>query len=180
MTSTPHSTVAATAGATRRRSGSMALFLCPVAACVVFRLAQGAWPGPGDAVVLLAIGWISGFFLASFYRGPRQFFAAVGERVAWILGLCGVLLMRAGGVLFSLTARLARIVIALIAITVYGLSPIDLIPDVLIGPGQIDDVVFALVVGWWALFATAKGVKYEVREKSHDVMERLRVTTPFP
>jgi amino acid transporter len=112
----------------------------------------------------------------SFLRKPDQFMRALEERARYAIAvpvgallLLYVLIFRIMFILFKLSIKMAKIVLGII----YVIIPFDLIPDFIIGLGQLDDVIIFISVVIWAL---SPGIKKSIRA-SIDVN---RPTTPFP
>ena len=52
-----------------------------------------------------------------------------------------------------------------LATLVYLLSPLDLVPDILVGPGQLDDLGILLLGLWLFLRAGARGRPAQLRSR---------------
>lgn len=114
---------------------------------------------------------------ASLLRDPRQFLTALFERIRYCIvvplcvgTICLLIAIRIILLLFKLSTKIA---IWLLVSISYFLLPIDIIPDFLIGLGQIDDLLLFIGIGYWALSA---GLKSELRSR----MALTRPETPFP
>ncbi len=130
-----------------------------------------------DIVLIAAIASVLASIAASFLRSPRQFRRALFERCWYciVVPLCvaamvALLLLRVFFLLFKLSLKL---IIWLVVSAAYLFFPIDLIPDLIIGLGQIDDLIVFVSIGFWAFSA---GAKDELRS----VMRVSRPVTPFP
>jgi hypothetical protein len=131
----------------------------------------------GELLLIGIAAAIASTVIASFARSPAQFLLALYERVRYavVVPLCliimiGLLLFR----LFFIIAKLSlKAIIWLVVSAAYFILPIDLIPDFIIGLGQIDDVLLFITLGVWAF---GSGLSSAAR----DTIEVTRPTTPFP
>lgn len=115
--------------------------------------------------------------LLSVLRGPRRFAQALWERIVftiWVPIACAlivaVFLFRIGFILFKISLKL---ILAGIVAVAYVLMPIDLIPDFLLGFGQIDDILIVISLAVWAMGAA-------ISESLRASIKVTRPQTPFP
>lgn len=115
--------------------------------------------------------------LLSLLRGPRQFTRALLERIVftiWVPTACvliiALFLFRIGFILFKISLKL---ILAGIAGIAYVLMPIDLLPDFLLGFGQLDDIMIVFTLAVWAMSAA-------VSESLRASITVTRPRTPFP
>ncbi len=127
-------------------------------------------------VIACGVAFITTILL-SVLRGPRQFAKALWERIVftlWVPIACAliiaVFIFRIGFILFKISLKL---ILAGIAAIAYVLMPIDLIPDFLLGFGQIDDIMVVISLAVWAMGAA-------VSESLRASITITRPQTPFP
>lgn len=131
----------------------------------------------GDLVLIGVASAIVTFAFASFARSPIQFSCAVYERAKYLIVVpfcvalvVGLTLFRVVFVLFKLSLK---VFIWLFASVAYLVMPIDLIPDFLIGLGQLDDIILFFTLGFW-IFSSA------LSNAARSTIEVSRPATPFP
>ena len=160
--------------------GVLVYSICPVAITWGYRAFITPHLGVVDALVLIGVGIFLASFLNSFLRAPRQFFEAVVERLVWAVAVFWAIILNVLAILISVAGRLIRVVVAIVISAVYGVFPIDLLPDLILGVGWMDDGLLFLGTMYWALFAGTKVVKYSLRENARNVVRNAAITTPFP
>ena len=132
----------------------MAAAALSISALLVVRLLQRSLT-LGDLLVIAAASGLVVSVFASIFRGPKQFASAVFERVRYaiIVPVCallmiGLLIFRIGFIFFKLSIK---VVIAAIAAIAYVVMPIDLVPDFILGLGQLDDISIVGTLAIWAV-----------------------------
>ena len=109
-------------------------------------------------VVALASAAIGRVF-SSFIRSPSRFIFATWQRIIFIIWTPIAVLLMLMITFFRIFMLLFKFSIGiLVKITVgilYLLFPIDFIPDFLLGPGQIDDIIVMIGVVSWIITGTA-------------------------
>jgi uncharacterized membrane protein YkvA (DUF1232 family) len=131
----------------------------------------------GDALAVGLAASLLTSVAASFFRNPGQFLTALYERVRYALlvplAFLTVLLLFAFRIFLLLFKLSLKLLIWLVVSAAYLFLPIDVIPDFIIGLGQIDDIIVFISLGAWAFSA---GVKEEIRT----ALALRRPQTPFP
>lgn len=131
----------------------------------------------GDILAVSALSAAAGGALLSFLRGPGQFATALWERivfVVWVPVACVLIIALFAFRIFALMMKLAvKAIITLIGIVAYVVFPVDLIPDILLGLGQIDDLIVTIALVSWFMSA---GISAELK----DSIQSRRPSTPFP
>jgi uncharacterized membrane protein YkvA (DUF1232 family) len=133
-----------------------------------------------ETIILVFIGSVFSFSILSFLRSPSQFFRALIERIIRPFAILMILVVRIYGLIMSVFLRSGRLIIALFVSIAYGVWPIDLIPDILVGPGQLDDGVVTLLTMYWALFFGKVVISESVRETAKGINEATKISTKFP
>jgi hypothetical protein len=112
-----------------------------------------------DLLVMALASAVIGKVFSSFIRSPRRFILATWQRIIFIIWTPIAVLLMLMIIFFRIFMLLFKLSIGiLIKLTigiVYFLFPIDLIPDVLLGPGQIDDLLVMIGVVSWIISGTA-------------------------
>lgn len=127
-------------------------------------------------VIAIGVSFVTTVLL-SMLRGPRQFAQALWERVVftlWVPVACtaiiAVFILRIGFILFKISLKL---ILAGVAAIAYVLMPIDLVPDLLFGFGQIDDIMIVISLAVWAMGAA-------ISDSLRASITVTRPQTPFP
>jgi uncharacterized membrane protein YkvA (DUF1232 family) len=71
-------------------------------------------------------------------------------------------------------------IIALIVIIVYGASPIDLIPDLILGIGWLDDIAVTILSIYWGLTIGRMAMSSDLKEFAMGLNEATKIRTNFP
>ena len=131
----------------------------------------------GDFLMIVAGVALGTTILLSLLRDPRQFGRALWERTVftfWVPLACALIVavfcLRIGFILFKISLKL---ILAGVAAVAYVLFPIDLVPDFLLGLGQIDDILIVISLAVWAMGAA-------VSESLRTSIRVARPSTPFP
>jgi uncharacterized membrane protein YkvA (DUF1232 family) len=131
----------------------------------------------GDILLLAGIASFLTTVLASLHRDPAQFARALYERIRYavVVPLCALLMLGLFCVrlLFLLFKLSLKLVVWLVVSVAYLLLPVDLIPDLFLGLGQLDDILLFISLGFWVL---SSGIKAELRSR----ISIAHPTTPFP
>ena len=114
-----------------------------------------------DLIIISIVSATLGIILGSFSRSPSQFARATWQRLLFMLWTPIAILMiltlfavRIGFLMLKLSLKL---LIAAVVGLAYLVMPIDLVPDFLIGLGQIDDLFIITSLTFWAFSAAAMG-----------------------
>lgn len=134
----------------------------------------------GEVTLILISSFIVSKCFFSIIISPSQFFTALVERIGRFFGLIGILFVRLYGVMMALAYRFSRVVIRILIIIIYGVSPIDIIPDIILGPGQVDDLLVTFFLGWWVLADLREHVSKKTRELVIKIDSKTRPKTKFP
>ncbi|MEM5474601.1 DUF1232 domain-containing protein [Hoeflea sp. AS60] len=112
----------------------------------------------GDMVLSLAISLPTLLVVYSFVEAPAQFMDALWGwlRFSWqaIAGLFMILT----SIFVTIVSVLFRMGLKLLIGIVYLVFPVDLIPDFIIGLGQLDDLMVFIILFIWAL---SSGIRAE-------------------
>ncbi len=77
--------------------------------------------------------------------------------------------------------RIVKLVIALILLIIYGVSPIDLIPEILLGTlGLFDDFILGSFILYWGLTFGRISMTMSIREFTKDLQKETKIKTKFP
>ena len=76
--------------------------------------------------------------------------------------------------------KFIKLIIALIIIAIYGVSPIDLLPDVFIGVGWIDDFLVTIGGLYWGLTLGRLTISLQLKHLASEINSRTKIKTAFP
>lgn len=131
----------------------------------------------GDLLVIAAASGLAVSIFASIFRNPKQFASAIFERFRYaiVVPTCafiivGLWIFRIFFIFFKLFLK--AIIAATVAIA-YVVMPIDLIPDFILGLGQLDDIFLVVTLTIWAF-------SIGLTESLRSSIQIYRPTTPFP
>lgn len=131
----------------------------------------------GDLLLIASASSLMTLLLASFVRSPKQFARALFERVYYcvIVVLCVLIrlflfALRIFLILLKLSLKFA---IAAAAAIAYVVMPLDVIPDFIVGLGQIDDLLVVISLSVWAF-------TFGVTDEMRSAITGNRPKTPFP
>jgi len=115
-------------------------------------------PSGATIIAILAIGIIVAVIARSFITSPQQFMQAIADRVRW-----AIMHLLAGwytilNICRAFVTMIARAAFWFIALLIYLISPIDLLPDVL----------FRFTLGM------------ELKQKAKEAIENSKIETSFP
>lgn len=134
-----------------------------------------------ETVLIICSGSLLSFCIYAFVISPSQFFKALTERLIYPFILIFAILLRLFGIVVSLVIRSIRLVLALILIVVYGASPVDILPEIILGPiGLIDDVVLTIVILYWGLKFGRIAFSHDLRDTSYGLLQTYKINTKFP
>lgn len=131
----------------------------------------------GD-LLLIAVGvTILTKIIFSFFNNPSIFLKALWERIVFVVWVPIALSI----IVFTFALRLSlillkislKLLIAALVAFVYLIFPVDLIPDFLLGLGQIDDVLLIITVAVW-------GMSHAIKESLLTSIRVARPKTQFP
>jgi hypothetical protein len=130
-----------------------------------------------DLLVISVASAVLAKILASFFRSPSQFVAALWQRIAFIiwtpiavLAMVVLFLIRVGFLVFKLSFKL--LIWAIVGLA-YLILPIDLIPDFILVLGQIDDILLIVGLAFW-FFSASSMIELRASIRSR------RPKVPFP
>lgn len=155
-----------------------ALISFPLAVAALFIVAQDQQViSFGDFLAIsIGVAVATAIFL-SFFRNPHQFVRALWERAVftvWVPVACtliiGTFFFRIAFFLFKVSLK---IIIASVIAIAYVLLPIDIMPDFILGLGQIDDIFVVIALAVWAMGAA-------ISESLRTSISVVRPKTPFP
>ena len=167
----------------RRLPAALVASVYTIVPCVyltIFRFASDSQINIANSVVIILTGIISGIAVCSLLRSPQQFVVALLERAKLIYALLAVLALVVLAILQYLVARIGRLIIAMIISAVYGISPIDVIPDIFLGLGQLDDIGVFLGSFYWALRAGSIAFVFKTNAKAKEIIANSKISTSFP
>ena len=133
-----------------------------------------------EATLLVFIGSITSFLLCSFFINPYQFFVAISERAVRPFALIYIVLTRILSLFLSLFSRSIKLIIAIIITLLYGVSPIDLIPDFFLGVGWLDDIGVGLLSFYLGLTFTRIAMAAALRQHANEINSLTKIITNFP
>lgn len=133
-----------------------------------------------ETLVILFFGSLFSFCLCSTIRSPKQFVKALGERLIRPFALLLIVFVRVIRLCISVFIRLIKLLVASVAIIIYGLSPIDLIPDVIFGFGWIDDAAVTILLLYWGLTLGRIAMSVQLKEFTRELNLATKIKTEFP
>lgn len=133
-----------------------------------------------DTLILIFAATITSIVFCSFVRSPNQFFKALIERLLRPMALILALALKIFGLFIALFLRSIRLLFCLVIAIVYGVWPIDLIPDLILGIGWADDVVVTIAMIYIGLIGGKFVISTGIKENARGLIEISRVKTPFP
>lgn len=144
-----------------------------VALCYSVIEQLGLLSGADLLVIAMASAFI-GMIVGSFCRSPSQFLTASWERIVFLMWtpiavmlIIGLFALRIGFLMFKLSLKL--IISAIVGIA-YLLMPFDIIPDFILGLGQIDDLFLIVGLALWAFSAASmEGLRASITSKRPSV-----------
>ena len=146
-----------------------------LAAWVLIRL-QGTL-SLGDLLAITVSASLLTAMALSLATSPAQFFRAMIERVVYVVWVpvclalvIAILVFRIGFLLFKIGLKM---VIGLFLWLIYFLFPIDLIPDFILGLGQLDDLFLLVTVVVW-------GASHAMTDDLLKSLSIRRPVTDFP
>lgn len=134
----------------------------------------------GDLLVIAAASGLAVSIFASIFRNPKQFASAIFERFRYaiVVPTCafiivGLWIFRIFFIFFIFFKLFLKAIIAATVAIAYVVMPIDLIPDFILGLGQLDDIFLVVTLTIWAF-------SIGLTESLRSSIQIYRPTTPFP
>lgn len=167
----------------RTLSGTLVLIVYTTAPCVCLVLYKFFFVGAiniANSGFLILIGIMLGTILLSFVKAPAEFIIAIFERIKLLGAVAIALLLHALSLLWYLVGRVGRLIISTLITLLYGLSPIDLLPDIFLGVGQLDDFGVFLGSFYWALRGLSLSAFLTLNQRAKELIDDSRIRTRFP
>ncbi|WP_367389052.1 YkvA family protein [Lewinella sp. LCG006] len=150
--------------------------LTPFFLAIAYKSLLNPSPSMIDLAVVLGAGVFLAMILCSFIRSPMQFIVAIQERIRWVYFHLEAAFYVILNIIRSVLRMVIRVFFWAIALIVYLVSPIDLIPDVLFPVGFLDDAGFTLLFFYFLNFALSQ----ELKDRARRAIENAAIHTSFP